>query len=191
MFALCYIQFRNTPDPDSGLSPAQVLFGRQLRDILPFKPRSQVFENNLVRPVWRDIWAQREEALRTRFGKQVDVLGAGARPLPQLGVGDVCRVQNQSGSHPNKWDRTAEVVQVNDHDNYIMKMHGSGRLTSRNRKHLRQIQPYALPNNSLYATPQQPPADVVSQHTDKFTTSSSSTSIGVPVALDQSAATIE
>lgn len=99
-------------------------------------------------------------------------------------------MQNQSGRHPNKWDRTAEVVQVNDHDNYIMKMHGSGRLTSRNRKHLRQIQPYALPNNSLYATAQQPPADVVSQHTDKFATSSPSTPIEVPVASDQSAATI-
>ena len=153
------LQFRNTPDPDSGLSPAQVLFGHQLRDVLPFKPRTQVFSNDLIRPLWRDNWAQREETLRTRFGKQVEALTAGSRPLPQLNVGDVCRVQNQVGSHPNKWDRTGEVVQVNDNDQYLLKMHGSGRVTLRNRKFLRQIQPYrrrTLSHDCVFAPPPHP-----------------------------------
>ena len=154
------LQFRNTPDPDSGLSPAQVLFGRQLRDILPFKPRAQVFDNDLIRPLWRDIWCQRENALRTRFGKQIDALAARSRPLPSLAVGDVCRVQNQTGRHPNKWDRTGEIVQANDYDQYIVKMHGSGRLTLRNRKFLRLIKPYMKQSYAPgFITPQQPLCD--------------------------------
>ena len=32
------LQIRNTPERDSGLSPAQILFGRTLRDTLPLVP---------------------------------------------------------------------------------------------------------------------------------------------------------
>ena len=38
------LQHRNTPDPDTGVSPAQVLFGRSIKDFMPiqaykFKPQ--------------------------------------------------------------------------------------------------------------------------------------------------------
>ena len=49
------LQFRNTPDSDSGLSPAEVVFGRTLRDILPVPPRSQIFDNNDASNRWADI----------------------------------------------------------------------------------------------------------------------------------------
>ena len=138
------LQFRNTPDSDSGLSPSEVLFGHPLRDVLPVPPRSQIFDNPSVRPLWKDIWAQREDSLRTRFGKQVDSLSAKTRTLQPLLVGDVCRVQNQTGQHPTKWDKTGEVVQINNNDQYLVKMHGSRRVTLRNRKFLRKIQPLVL-----------------------------------------------
>jgi hypothetical protein len=32
------LQYRNTPDKDTGLSPAYMLLGRQLKDFLPAKP---------------------------------------------------------------------------------------------------------------------------------------------------------
>ena len=56
------LQMRNTPEPDSGLSPAQVLLGRTLRDALPFRPPiprgATVFdENSPVSPVWKEVWA--------------------------------------------------------------------------------------------------------------------------------------
>ena len=54
------LQFRNTPDSQNGISPSEVVFGRQLRDVLPVKPRTQVFSNPGIRPVWKDIWRQRE-----------------------------------------------------------------------------------------------------------------------------------
>ena len=57
-----------------GLSPSAVLFGRPLRDVLPFPPRSQVHDNPSVRPLWREIWSQKEDSLRIKFGKQVESL---------------------------------------------------------------------------------------------------------------------
>ena len=135
------LQFRNTPESDSGLSPSEVLFGHPLRDVLPIPPRTQIFDNPSIRPLWKDIWEQKEDSLRTRFGKQVESLSEKTRNLQPLAVGDVCRVQNQTGHHPTKWDRTGIVVQINDNDQYIIKMHGSNRVTSRNRKFLRKIQP--------------------------------------------------
>ena len=144
------LQFRNTQDSDSGLSPSEVLFGRPLRDVLPFPPRSQIYDNPTIRPLWKEIWNQREDSLRTRFGKQVDVLSAKTRSLQPLQVGDICRVQNQTGQSPKKWDRTGVVVQVNANDQYLIKMHGSGRVTLRNRKFLRKIHPF---NHTPVPTP--------------------------------------
>lgn len=48
------LQYRNTPYPQTGMSPAQVVFGRNLRDLLPVAPGTQVFTNPMVHPVWRD-----------------------------------------------------------------------------------------------------------------------------------------
>ena len=65
------LQFRNTPDADSGLSPAVVVFGRVLRDVLPVKPGTQIFENRMVKPEWREIWQRQEEALRQNFVNRI------------------------------------------------------------------------------------------------------------------------
>ena len=44
------LQIRNTPESDSGLSPAQILLGRTLRDTLPLQPpiprRTTIFDDN-------------------------------------------------------------------------------------------------------------------------------------------------
>ena len=50
------LQYRNIPDRDIGLSPAELLYGRQLKDFLPQKQdKCSVpnFEN--MRPEWKDI----------------------------------------------------------------------------------------------------------------------------------------
>ena len=61
--------------------------------------------------------------------------------LPPLEVGDFVRVQNQTGPHPNKWDRTGSVVEVRQHDQYVVKIDGSGRVSARNRRFLRKFYP--------------------------------------------------
>ena len=143
------LQIRNTPERDSGLSPAQILFGRTLRDTLPLVPpiprRTTVFDSkSAVNQGWKEAWAAKEDALKARMAKQVEKLQANAHVLKPLQVGDLVRIQNQTGSHPNKWDKTGTVVQVGQNDQYIVKVDGSWRLTLRNRKFLRKMLPRSL-----------------------------------------------
>ena len=51
-------------------------------------------------------------------------------------------MQNQTGPHANKWDLSGQVVEVLDHDSYMVKMDGSGRITKRNRRFLKEIKTY-------------------------------------------------
>ena len=49
-FLRAMLQLRNTPDPDCNISPAQIVFGRPLRDTLSFVNRLEKFSNPHVRP---------------------------------------------------------------------------------------------------------------------------------------------
>ena len=66
------LQLRNTPDRESNLSAAEVLFGCQLSDAMHTLDKSvSLFENQQLRHQWRDNWAEREKAIRTRNGENL------------------------------------------------------------------------------------------------------------------------
>ena len=71
--------------------------------------------------------------------------GEHTKPLPPLQVADRVRIQNQTGLHPNKWDRTGTVIEVLQFHQYLIKVDGSGRQTLRNRKFLRKFVPMYQP----------------------------------------------
>jgi len=130
--------YRNTPDRDTGRSPSQVIFGRELRDFLPaplkrYKPQ----------PQWILLREDRERALSKRAIRNMEQLKFGTKELVKLDVHDVVKVQNQVGNYPSRWDITGTIVEVKPYDQYVIKVHGSGRLTTRNRKFLKKIHPYA------------------------------------------------
>ena len=130
------------------MSPAYMLFGRQLRDSLPcspmtwepvtmsyhekYGPRSQV---------WRDIQEAREIAHARKQAKVIERFDVNTKPLTPLSVGDSVSIQNRSGTNPLRWDRTGEVVERLEHRQYLVKADGSGRTLLRNRYHLRKINP--------------------------------------------------
>ena len=80
------LQLRNTPDPESKMSPAQVLFGKPLRDAFSFVNRCPKFENQAIRSIWHDAWASKEDALRTRFANSIERLDGHVRQLPNLNI---------------------------------------------------------------------------------------------------------
>ena len=51
-------------------------------------------------------------------------------------------IQNLTGNHPQRWERTGTVVEVRQFHQYVIKVDGSGRITLRNRQHLRKFTPY-------------------------------------------------
>ncbi|KAK3719595.1 hypothetical protein QZH41_015737, partial [Actinostola sp. cb2023] len=171
-FLRAMLQLRNTPDRDCNLSPAQIIFGRPLRDSLSFVNRLEKFFNPHVRPLWRQAWAAKEEALRTRISHTTESLKAHSRPLRPLAIGETVFLQNQRGPTPNKWDRSGTVLESLGHDQYQVKVDGSGRLTLRNRRFLRAYKPVtpsirpqpAAPLSRPCSHKQQP----TSPHTDKI-----------------------
>ena len=140
-FLRAMMQLRNTPDPDCNVSPAMIVFGRPIRDAFAFINRLDKFSNHNIRPTWREAWEKKEEALRERFHKTAERLNGHARQLPDLGVGDRCYVQNQTGNHPKRWDRSGTVIDLSNRDSYVIKVDGTGRLTRRNRRFLRKFTP--------------------------------------------------
>ncbi len=135
------LQVRNTPDPDCNISPAEVVFGRPIRDAFSFVSRQVKFNNPSIRSTWREAWALKEDNMRVRFLLSSEALDTHARPLMQLSHGDRVFLQNQRGPHPTKWDKSGTIVELGDHDQYWIKVDGSGRLTLRNRRFLRKFIP--------------------------------------------------
>ena len=134
------LQYRNTPDPDTKLSPAMCLFGRPIKDFIPilpgrYKPHS----------TWQETLIAREDALRNRHMKAQERWSEHTKRLQPLAVGDFVRVQNQTGPHPTKWDKTGIVIEVRQYDQYVIRVDGSGRVTIRNRKFLRKYTPVVAP----------------------------------------------
>ena len=131
---------RNTPDPTCKLSPAEVVFGRRLRDTMPrINRNSNIFFNKQIQPTWTEAWEQKELALRTRYQGCQARLTEHSKSLPGLLVGDRVMIQNQSGNKPTKWDRSGVIVEIRDFYKYIVKVDGSGRLLLRNRRFLKKL----------------------------------------------------
>ena len=136
------LQLRNTPDADCRISPAEIVFGQQLRDSFSFLNRLEKYTSPGVRPVWRNAWNLKEEALRVRFAMNAENMKQSCRELKPLKLGSRCLVQNQTGRFPRKWDRSGVVMEILPHDQYTIKIDGSGRLTRKNRKFIRYYLPF-------------------------------------------------
>ena len=124
------------PDPSTKLSPAQCIFGRPIKDFIPILPGRYK-----PHPTWSDTLAAREEALRNRHMQAAERWTEHTKKLPPLVIGDRVRIQNQTGPHPTRWDKTGTVIEVRQFDQYVVRVDGSGRITTRNRKFLRKYIP--------------------------------------------------
>ena len=149
------LQLRNTPDRDAKVSPAEVLFGCPLRDTMPYINRSlSVHENPLIDNKWRQAWQAKEDALHLRHSRNSVTMAEHSKSLPPLHVACKVFIQNQdkSSKHFKKWNRTGTIKEVRDFDQYVISVHGTGRLALRNRQFLKVCQDDDCTNPMDHAT---------------------------------------
>lgn len=153
-FQKAMLIYRNTIDPETKASPALVLFGRPIRDPIPI-PMGRFCPHN----TWQETLAFRERALAKRHSREHEKWSEHTRMLTPLRVGDHVYIQNLVGNHPRKWERTGVVVEVRQFHQYVVRVDGSGRVTLRNRQHLRKFKPFqaSAPSEMWQPTCDRPP----------------------------------
>ena len=129
-----------TPATNMKLSPAMCIFGRPIKEFIPilhgcYKPHS----------TWYETLEARVEALRNCHMKAMEFWSEHTRRLISLIVGNKVRIQNKIGPNPLKWDKTGQVVEVRQLDQYEVRVDGSGHVTLRNRRLLRKYIPIFQP----------------------------------------------
>ena len=132
------LQYKNTPQKGTNLSPAQLLYHRNLKDFLPSHPSTLK-----PHPAWINLANAREKLLAERNKILAGKYDVGTRSLAPLSVGSKVLVQNQAAFKGKKWDRTGRMVEALGHRKYLVKMDGSGRVLIRNRRFLK-----FLPSNT-------------------------------------------
>ena len=135
--ARAILEYRNTPLPDLKLSPAQILFHRQLRDSVPTHPSHYRLHRD-----WVIDAEERERAYAKRNALMVQRYNKHARELPSLQVGTDVIIQSQG--FKKAWDRTGRIVAALPNRQYRVKMMPSGRISLQNRRFLQ-----ALPSSAL------------------------------------------
>lgn len=90
---------------------------------------------------WHEAWTAKEKAIRARMVKTCERLEQSSKELAPLREGDTVFIQNQNAAsrNPNKWDREGTVIQTGENDQYLVRVHGTGRVTLRNRRFLRRF----------------------------------------------------
>ena len=139
-FTQAMLAYANTPCKILGKSPAQLAFGRRLKDFLPISLES-------LMPVPQDLMSSSEKELkqleiRKKAGERLDLF---TKFLPPLEVGDCVQVQNLLGHSPLKLDRAGIIVSSNGNSSYNVKMIGSRTISMRKKSNLRRIDPKSLP----------------------------------------------
>ena len=126
------------------------MFGRQVRDGLPVLPGKYNPHNT-----WKELLEHREKAMAQRHVAQHEAWSEHTKELPPLPVGTKVFIQNQVGNHPRRWERTGKVVEAKDHDQYTVRVDGTGRVTLRNRRFLRSFTPITrtAPTQTSQPTP--------------------------------------
>ena len=129
--AKALLQHRNTPLRDIEKSPAELALGRSLRDSVPMP----LIRYN-VDPKWAQNLRKREinmckknESIEQKHDEQ-------SKNLTELKIGDEVYCQN---TRNKLWDRSGIIVEVLPNRQYSIKLHGSGRISLRNRCHLKKI----------------------------------------------------
>ena len=141
------LQYRNTPMQDSRRSPAQMVFGRQMRDFIP----SLAYKYEPAKD-WAVSQEHRERTLANKREMDHERWSYRTKDLDTLEIGTAVAIQNQTGQNPTKWDKTGIIIENKPNNKVMIRVDGSRRVTLRNRRFVRPME------TNLRKTPDQTPA---------------------------------
>ena len=135
------LQYKNTPLADVDLSPAQILFHRDLKDAIPSHPNNyRLHRDWVIAAEEREAcFAKRNAAITKRYNQHT-------RTLPDISTGTHVLVQGSN----RKWKKQGIVVEKLPHRQYKVKVLGSGRVTLRNRRFLKPCTAITPPQNTSF-----------------------------------------
>ena len=123
---LALLDWRNTPSEMLDTSPAQRMFGRRTKTLLPTS-------NHLLKPKTpKDV----HKKLQLQKSKQTKYYNRSVKELPELHPGDIVRVQPLKSMNRHKQWARAEVDTKVDIRSYQVRTE-DGRVLRRNRRHLK------------------------------------------------------
>ncbi|PAA50313.1 hypothetical protein BOX15_Mlig015377g3 [Macrostomum lignano] len=120
------LMYCNTPRYD-GRSPAQMVFGHEVRDTLPIHRRAFAKEWQAAADEVDNRAAEKRERMEVYYNRA-------AHQLPALRVRDRVAVQD---AQTKRWDKYGVVVELMKNNDFLVKL-TSGRVLRRNRKFLRR-----------------------------------------------------
>ena len=163
---LALLNYRSTPVEATGVSPARLLFGRELQTRLP-RLRAAISGKSETLEAARRKDGENKRRYQEYFNRR-----HGARDLQPLQPGDAVRVRTSADLD---WRERAQVRDRVGVRSYIVSSEDTGRLLRRNRRDLRPAPSTSLPcreesvptplsprspSVSVYAPPQSPSASV-------------------------------
>ena len=135
------LQYRNTPIQNIGLSPAQLLLHCRLRDFVPSHP-------TLYKPhaEWIAAAQNREKNLSQRNVRLIEKYIRTAHTLRPLLKGQIVSIQC---TNSGRWSTTGQIIEILPHNQYLIRVDGSRRITLRNRRFLRKLETPVTPHPIL------------------------------------------
>ena len=122
-----------------------------MRDFLPSLPHKyEPAKDWVVTQEYRErTLALKREADRERWSR-------GTKNLEMLEVGTPVLIQNQTGNNPTKWDKTGVVLENKPHSQVLVRVDGSRRVTLRNRRFIRELNPSLVSQTPQARVPHRP-----------------------------------
>ena len=165
--ARAILQYRNTPLPGIELSPAQILFHRQLRDHLPTNPIHYQLHKD-----WLITAEEREKHFSQHTQKIINEYNNHSHALKPLPIRSQVLIQSLTMKNKLRWTQTGTIVEILPFRQYKIRLDGSGRIVLRNRRHLKPchiINPSIIPsadtlNPQPNITPPEQPATADVNH---------------------------
>ena len=119
------LEWRNTPRAN-GLSPAEMVFGHNIRSIIPAHHKAYARK-------WQDVMDRCEMAAGEEKRKAKQRYDGRSKELKPMENGSHVRVQNPM---TKRWDKRGVIIHVGQHRDYRVKLL-SGRVYWRNRRFIR------------------------------------------------------